>query len=696
MNKLLKQTLVCAGTLLLSMQVVAKPSSEAKEVRGIIDKVNTYWQTHNKPEVRSFWDNAAYHTGNMEAYFLTGNENYRAYSEAWAIHNEWKGAKEKDKSKWKYSYGESDEYVLFGDYQVCFQTYIDLYTILPDNYKIARAREVMEYEMSTPNHDYWWWSDGLYMVMPVMTKLYKVTGNHLYLDKLYEYIVYSDSIMLDRETGLYYRDAKYVYPKHKTSSGKNKLAYSDVLVGDVWVASGQSNMEWGIKVRKEYADDIAGSEDPLLRLFFVPKNTALQPLTDIEVPQGTASPERAARWVLCTPEMLAKINGQGFSATAYYFARDMRAANGRPLGVIQSAWGGTRAEAWTSLSGLKQEPALAHYVTAYEKNVKDNPEILATYPRKQKEFDEAVREWDKTVGKEWNQAQKEWAIAVKAAQADGKPAPPKPQPRVPRPPNPRKPHGGNNGPSNLFNAMISPLIPLSIKGVIWYQGEFNSGGSAKEYATLFSRMIMDWREKWGIGDFPFVYVQLPNFEPVDQQPSVEGNGWRWVREGQLKALNLPNTAMAVTIDVGDPFDLHPVDKYDVGHRLALAARRLAYGEKVVGMGPLYKKMSVKGNKIILEFTNQGKKLMMGTSPYIPAGEPPHPKPTKLTGFGIAGADRKFVWADAVIEGNKVIVSSSEVAVPVAVRYGFSNSPRCNLYNEKGLPASPFRTDNWDK
>ena len=177
-----------------------------------------------------------------------------------------------------------------------------------------------------------------------------------------------------------------------TIIGKNKLAYSDVLVGDVWVASGQSNMEWGIKVRKEYADDIAGSEDPLLRLFFVPKNTALQPLTDIEVPQGTASPERAARWVLCTPEMLAKINGQGFSATAYYFARDMRAANGRPLGVIQSAWGGTRAEAWTSLSGLKQEPALAHYVTAYEKNVKDNPEILATYPRKQKEFDEAVRE----------------------------------------------------------------------------------------------------------------------------------------------------------------------------------------------------------------------------------------------------------------------------------------------------------------
>lgn len=480
-----------------------------------------------------------------------------------------------------------------------------------------------------------------------------------------------------------------------TIAGKNTLVYTDVLVGDVWVASGQSNMEWGIKVRKEYAADIAKADDPLLRLFFVPKNTSLRPLSEMEIPQGTSNPERAARWVLCTPEMLAKINGQGFSATAYYFARDMRAANGHPLGVIQSAWGGTRAEAWTSLSGLKTEPSLGRYVSAYEKNVKDNPEILATYPQKQKEFDLAVKKWDQTIGKEWNEAQKKWAIAVREAQTAGKPSPPKPQPSVPRPPNPRKPDGGNNGPSNLFNAMISPLMPLSIKGVIWYQGEFNSGGSAKEYATLFSCMITDWRAKWGIGDFPFIYVQLPNFEPVDREPSVEGNGWRWVREGQLKALKLPHTAMAVTIDVGDPFDLHPVDKYDVGHRLALAAREVAYGEKMVGTSPLYKKMSVEGNQIVLEFTNKGKKLMIGTSPYTPQGEQPSAAPTQLTGFGIAGADRKFVWADAAIKGNKVIVSSSKVPHPVAVRYGFSNSPLCNLYNEKGLPASPFRTDNWD-
>lgn len=167
----------------------------------------------------------------------------------------------------------------------------------------------------------------------------------------------------------------------------------------------------------------------------------------------------------------------------------------------------------------------------------------------------------------------------------------------------------------------------------------------------------------------------------------------WVREGQLKTLGLPNTAMAVTIEIGDPFELHPADKYDVGHRLALAARRLAYGEKIVGMGPLYKKMTVKGDKIIVEFDNQGKKLMVGTSPYVPAGKEPKTAPTRLSGFGIAGADRKFVWADAVIEGNKVIVSAPGVTEPVAVRYGFSQSPVCNLYNEAGLPASPFRTDD---
>lgn len=217
-----------------SVAAFSATTKQSKEVRAIIDKVNTYWQSNNAPEVRGFWDNAAYHTGNMEAYFLTGNDAYREYSEKWAEHNQWKGAKSNDRANWKYSYGESDDYVLFGDWQICFQTYADLYNILPDDKRIRRAREVMEYEMSTPKHDYWWWADGLYMVMPVMTKLHKITGNKQYLDKLYEYITYSDSIMFDPEENLYYRDGKYVYPKHKSANGKKDFWAR----GDGWVLAG--------------------------------------------------------------------------------------------------------------------------------------------------------------------------------------------------------------------------------------------------------------------------------------------------------------------------------------------------------------------------------------------------------------------------------------------------------------------------
>lgn len=235
MKNIIKQAICCVAMLgITSIALAAKPT-EAEQVRAIIDRVNSYWQTNHSPCVWSFWDQAAYHTGNMEAYFLSGNERYRAYSEAWAEHNKWRGAKCNDKSKWRYeTYGEGDEFVLFGDYQICFQTYVDLYNLLPEPHKIARAREVMEHQMSTPNNDYWWWADGLYMVMPVMTKLYRVTGNPRYLERLYEYICYSDSIMLDKETGLYYRDAKYVYPKHRSANGKKDFWAR----GDGWVLAG--------------------------------------------------------------------------------------------------------------------------------------------------------------------------------------------------------------------------------------------------------------------------------------------------------------------------------------------------------------------------------------------------------------------------------------------------------------------------
>lgn len=249
----------------------SRKSTEAAQVREIIDRVNTYWQSNNQAETWSFWHPAAYHTGNMEAYRLTGNPAYLDYTMRWAEHNRWKGAKGDDRAKWKYDYGEDDNHVLFGDWQICFQTYADLYEILPDDRRIARAREVMEYEMSTPQNDYWWWADGLYMVMPVMTKLYRITGDKRYLDKLYEYVTYSDSIMLDTGTGLYYRDGKYVYPAHKSVNGKKDFWAR----GDGWVLAGLA------KVIKDLPVDYAHRD------FFVDKYRRLaEAVAACQQPEG--------------------------------------------------------------------------------------------------------------------------------------------------------------------------------------------------------------------------------------------------------------------------------------------------------------------------------------------------------------------------------------------------------------------------
>ena len=220
---------------LFTAMIVEARQWTADEVKDVIRKVNTYWQENNPAEVRAFWDHAAYHTGNMEAYQLLRDQKMLDYSIRWAKHNQWKGATEPDPAKWKYKqYGEGQDYVLFGDWQICFQTYIDLYNLSPNKKKVARAKEVMGYEADSKAHDYWWWADALYMVMPVMTKMYKLTGDEKYLDKLYENLLYSDSIMLDKETGLYFRDGKYVYPKHKTASGRKDFWAR----GDGWVLAG--------------------------------------------------------------------------------------------------------------------------------------------------------------------------------------------------------------------------------------------------------------------------------------------------------------------------------------------------------------------------------------------------------------------------------------------------------------------------
>lgn len=256
----------CAG----NKQKTEAEESKAKVIE-IIEKVNSLWQSTHPEPANSFWHPAAYHTGNLAAYEVTGNDEYKKYSEAWAEKNEWKGAKSDNKEEWKYSYGEKDEYVLFGDWQICFQVYADLYNMdeLKSEKKIARAKEVMEYQMSTANNDYWWWADGLYMVMPVMTKMYHITGNEQYMDKLYEYFTYAKELMYDQESNLFYRDAKYIYPEHKT-----KAELKDFWArGNGWVFAGLAKIlqdlpsenphraEY-IQIYKDMAEALKNSQQP--------------------------------------------------------------------------------------------------------------------------------------------------------------------------------------------------------------------------------------------------------------------------------------------------------------------------------------------------------------------------------------------------------------------------------------------------
>jgi sialate O-acetylesterase len=270
----------------------------------------------------------------------------------------------------------------------------------------------------------------------------------------------------------------------------------------------------------------------------------------------------------------------------------------------------------------------------------------------------------------------------------------KPQPAWPEPQNPDpmgmpSPSRRPQTPTVSYNGMIAPLAPFALRGVIWYQGEAN-GSAGLEYRELFPRLIQDWRAHWG-AELPFLYVQLPCFGP-DPTP-VATSGWPWTREAQLMALREPRTNMAITIDVGDPGDVHPTDKRDVGHRLALLARRNVYAEKVVASGPLLKDFSVEGETIRVRFRETGSGLIIGQAPWRAKGVTALPS-DQLVGFYVAGDNREWVEARATIDGDCVVVSSPAVKKPVAVRYGWANSPRCNLSNREGLPASPFRTDDW--
>jgi sialate O-acetylesterase len=408
-----------------------------------------------------------------------------------------------------------------------------------------------------------------------------------------------------------------------TIAGENTIELKNVLVGEVWICSGQSNMQRSVTQSANPQETAANSKDSMLRLFTVQRRAADAPESDL----------RQGNWSECAPDTVPS-----FSAVAYFFGRDLRKALNVPVGLISTNVGGTPAEAWTRRGVLESDPMLRGYLERHELAVKNYPQAL-----------ERFRE------------------AEAKAKAEGK--------QPPRPP--ADPAQSAQRPCGLYNAMIAPLIPYAIKGAIWYQGESNAG-RAYEYRTLFPAMIRNWREDWKQGDFSFLFVQLAPFMQIVSEP--QESAWAELREAQLLTLKTPKTGMAVITDAGDPNDIHPKQKEPVGARLALAARRIAYGERIVHSGPIYRSMKVEGNKVTLTFNNVGGGLVA--------------KDGELKGFAIAGEDKKFVNAQAEIQGNTVVVWSSQIEHPVAVRYGWANCPVVNLFNKAGLPASPFRTDDF--
>jgi sialate O-acetylesterase len=405
----------------------------------------------------------------------------------------------------------------------------------------------------------------------------------------------------------------------------NSTVIQDVLVGEVWVGSGQSNMEFALQTAVNHADEIARADYPLIHLFVVKRVVADQPAEDVE-----------GSWQVCSPQSVPR-----FSAVEYFFGRHLYQSLHVPMGLIESNWGGTPAQSWTSKQALDADPSLKFIGDDWGR-------ILERYPAAKEKYDQQVTDWEK---------------AAAAAKTSG--AQPPNRPGAPQGP------GHPNTPAGLYNGMIAPLAPYGIRGVIWYQGESNaSEAHAYKYRRLFAAMIEDWRARWGEGDFPFLFVQLANFKT---------NGW-WpvLRESQTETLHLANTGMAVAIDIGESNDIHPKNKQDVGKRLALAALHIAYHEPGEWSGPMYRQATPEGNAIRVWFTHADG--MQGRSG------------AALTGFTVAGADGNFVAADARVEGDTIVVASPQVPAPVSVRYAWADDPLCNLVNTAGLPAVPFRSD----
>jgi len=411
------------------------------------------------------------------------------------------------------------------------------------------------------------------------------------------------------------------------AAGADVVRARNVMVGEVWVCSGQSNMQMGLFDR----DAVRSAEYPDIRLFRVGRQSGLTPAADV-----------AGQWTPCRGRAAV-----GFSAVAYYFGRALHKARKVPVGLINSGVGGTVAEMWIPEKALADDDRLKRHLRRRKTEYERSESLRAAYAPKLAA----------------------WRQAADAAVAAGRKPPPAPyMPRL-----------IDKYTTGLYNGMIAPLTPYRVRGVAWYQGEANAynHATAAEYRRLLGTLIRSWRAAWGY-PVAFLIVQLPNYKARQLEPT--DTAWARLRESQLAALRLPHTAIAVTIDIGDARNIHPPNKLDVGRRLALAARGAVYGEPIVYCGPIYKSMTVEGAKVRLTFEHVGAGLVA--------------KGRRLIGFSAAGDDRRFHRADAVIDGDTVVVSSRHVPKPVAVRYGWADNPECNLYNSAGLPASPFRTDAW--
>ena len=427
-------------------------------------------------------------------------------------------------------------------------------------------------------------------------------------------------------------------PFEMTISGANTIKLANVMVGEVWLCAGQSNMAMAMGSRTPRREEIASGKFAGIRVFTVARTDAVKPRDDVR-----------GRWLVCNDRKTIAT----FSAVGWMFGREIHKARKVPVGLIQCSVGGTGIASWMSERVLAADPSFKADLARKAKEVARSDRLRADYQTKLAA----------------------WRQAVAAAKANGTKPPRKPQPSR---------YVGKYA-TGFYNGMVHPLRRYAVGGAIWYHGGGNaySYGTAAHYEKLLPAMIKDWRGAWG-RNFHLIIVQQPNYHDRLDDPSGGTNvqtGWARLREAQLKTLAVANTSLAVTIDLGMARNIHPPNKTDVALRTALVARAKVYGEKLVYSGPRFASMKIAGAQARLSFTHVGGGLVAKGG-------------GKLAGFAIAGADKQWHWADAVIDGEAIVVSAAKVAAPVAVRYAWADNPDCNLYNAAGLPASPFRTDNW--